>query len=174
MLSEAGFQNLIVTPTKHAVASLVGIVMFTVACCGVYFLLLVWAVLTKQTLGSPILPLLVPVLAVIVSGIYAFFILTPIVAATEWMCATVFRWPLWTQPPFAVVLLWLFLMLVAAASDTDGSLSARGVVLAASIGTGLLAIPLGLHWWCVQAGNVLAWLVRRLIGRRHAYPSPTA
>ncbi len=140
---------------RHFLALAATVVVLTVLWTAIYILLLLWALLGGEGLGSPLaypLGLLILLGGAVAAGLCLFL---PATALAEWVarrrgCRVL------AQIPLATIFFLIFCLfggglwaLAAGASFTAGAAAVRGLNLFV-----LLLLPFGLYWWVAQGWSV--------------------
>lgn len=150
---------------KHLLAIAVSVAAFTLFCTGLYLLMLLLALVTGSGLGSPALPVLVPLGSLMLSVLYSVLILLPVTMLTEWICRIRMGWPWWYQIPISFVGMIFALFAVQLVIALASGNPVGGAVGLTALLTVLLAVPLGLYWWSLQFMNGSYYLATRLFKR---------
>jgi len=159
--------------TKHGLASFVVVAGFTFACtvvCTVaYFALLLAAIVGNKGLGSPLLPILVPVGSFVASfaasAVCTLAFLAPSTAFAEWACGSGTLRRVALQIPTACAAMFAELLTacaIFAAVAPTGS-NATGCLAGAALLFAILAVPLGVYWWTLKSADGVRAAIRAVL-----------
>lgn len=156
--------------TKHGLASFVVVAGFTLACtilCTVaYCALLLVAIIGNKGLGSPLMPILVPVgsfvASFVASAICTLAFLAPSTAFAEWACGSGVPRRVALQIPTACAAMFVELLTVCAifAAVAPTGSNSTGCLAGAALLFAILAVPLGVYWWTLKSADGVRAAIR--------------
>ena len=150
---------------RHSVAAGAVTVASLVLVIIAYFALLVWAIVVGGGIGSPVVLPLTLLLAMAGSVVCVLFILLPVSLASEIIRTRVFMGSRFLEIPISVVLLAGYVVGSTALVCMLQELELRRGLVISSIAAGVLMVPLGLYWWCLQSADWLFGLGMSFWGR---------
>lgn len=138
--------------SKHSIAIILSVAVFTVTCCVLYICLMILGILFHGDMGGPLNLVIVPIGSFLISLIYSAGILMPSTILSEKICAKKKGLGKFWEIPVSCLILVLWVALLTAiyllfhpSPDALGESIANGFLFYI-----LMSLPLGLYWWTLK------------------------